>query len=386
MPSSSGSPAAARVGDPVVHNEALTGLVEGALLGAALGGIVVMTGGAGALAIAGAMAGGASLGGTIGKLWGKHHTVTTGVIVTGSPNVTYNGRPAAFVGSLVRCDKHPGPQTIIQGAAWSRVNGRPAAREGSECSCGCVVGTGSPNVFIGGPSTAAPDLTDDVPWYADAALLVLGLAGGGVGLALKGFSAVQIVARLGAGVLGGTAGSVGTHAFAGRFFAEGSVALDVLTLAGGAAGGLAGGVAGGVAEEAVTLRVNPARYYLNKANTVDVSTPPNKAIFYSGTNPSGVKNGALAQAFSQNGQGFLRIEDTPGGRWMDAQQVYGKLTQQEADAVWTRMSERYAGGATGDVTTYVDGASPTRVYMTTELPILQARRIAGVVGQIKPGP
>ena len=65
-------PAAARVGDPITHTSAFENLVEGALLGAALGAILVASGGTAApLMIAAAAAGGASLSGTIGKLWGQ---------------------------------------------------------------------------------------------------------------------------------------------------------------------------------------------------------------------------------------------------------------------------------------------------------------------------
>lgn len=74
-------------------------------------------------------------------------TVLGGTILTGSSNVLINGRPAAFLGSMV------GPHTghtgvIIKGNPTVLINGKPAARMGDLTSCGHNVTTGSSNVWV----------------------------------------------------------------------------------------------------------------------------------------------------------------------------------------------------------------------------------------------
>lgn len=218
-------------------------------MGAALGAILLASGGTAApLVIAGAMASGASLGGAVGEFWGRHHVVPCGEILTGSPDVFVNGKPAAFVGSLLSCSQHPGPQTIVEGSGSVEINGRRSARVGDRCSCGCVIAPpSSPDVSVGGPAVMPEGAAaSEVPWYADAALLVLGLAGGGALMKAGGLGAAAIAARLGGSFLGGAAGGAGAHYAGSRFLAEGSAGLDAVTLAGSlVGGGLGYGLAGG---------------------------------------------------------------------------------------------------------------------------------------------
>lgn len=242
------APAAARVGDPVTHSAALWGLLDGALLGAALGAILVASGGTAApLLIAGAAATGASIGGAVGKLWGSTQVVPTGQILTGSPDVSVNGKPAAFVSSLVACSQQPGPQTVVEGSGTVEINGRRAARVGDRCSCGCVIApAGSPDVFTGGPAAMpAGAAASEVPWYADAALFALGLAGGGALLRVGGLGAAAIAAKLGGSLVGSEVGGAGGRALGGAIYGEGTRGQAVLGMAGALVGGMGGDLAGG---------------------------------------------------------------------------------------------------------------------------------------------
>jgi uncharacterized Zn-binding protein involved in type VI secretion len=73
--------------------------------------------------------------------------VLGGPILTGSYNVFINGRPAAFVGSVVGPHaSHTG--VIIKGDYTVYINGKPAARQGDLTSCGHNVTTGSYNVWV----------------------------------------------------------------------------------------------------------------------------------------------------------------------------------------------------------------------------------------------
>src|ERR1700753_1932282 len=93
---------AARMGDKIGHTSAWAGLIAGALIGLAIGAAIlftVVTGGAGAVLIAAAIAGGIALGAG-GALAGMHvgqmfSGSSCGAISTGSPNTIIEGNQAA---------------------------------------------------------------------------------------------------------------------------------------------------------------------------------------------------------------------------------------------------------------------------------------------------
>ena len=124
---------AARLGDPISHTSALAGFVVGAVIGIALiATVAAMTVSCGLAAglIAGLVAGvGASAILALGEAIGKMFSTPTGTIVSGSPNVFINGRPAAFtVGSVAACAKDVPVQTVATGCATVMINGFHAAR------------------------------------------------------------------------------------------------------------------------------------------------------------------------------------------------------------------------------------------------------------------
>jgi uncharacterized Zn-binding protein involved in type VI secretion len=262
-------PAAAHVGTPITHSSAMGGLLAGVLIGAAIGAAVVATGGAAAIVIAGAAATGASLGGMAGKFLGGMSTSVEGAITTGSPNVFIHRKPAAFCSSLATCAQHPGPAMVAQGSSTVGINGRPAARTGDKGVCAFEIGEGSPRVNIGGAPSACADVGSEVPWYADAALLVLGLAGGGVALAARGMGAAAISARLGGSLVGGYGGSMGGSYAGGRIFGEGSTGQSIMAFGGGLVGG---GLGYGAGARTVPFRP-PARAPTYTYNMVENPGP-----------------------------------------------------------------------------------------------------------------
>ena len=117
-----------------------------------------------------------------------------------------------------------------------------------------------------------------------------------------------------------------------------------------------------------TKRRGPVTYY-DTAGTLDVSTGANEATFYSGAG-----NRALAEQFAEE-NGRSTLEMTPGGKWLDQEGLFGPrspLTRGEAVAVWSRLSGRFAAGASGTAVGFVQGASPYGVWATTELPALES--------------
>jgi uncharacterized Zn-binding protein involved in type VI secretion len=213
-------PVAARLEDPIQHSNALTGLLAGALVGAAFGVFVVATGGAGlvvgAAIIGGAVATGAGIGEVMGSLSISGGTIT-GAIATGSGNTSINSLLAArATNDSVTCrgtppiyiPAHDGKR-VAQGSATVTINGMPAARVGDKIECGSKIQSGSSNVLIGGGTVTTLDIDSEVPGYIHAALFVVGLASavilagpvvaicGTIGSMVGGDLATQAAASLG---------------------------------------------------------------------------------------------------------------------------------------------------------------------------------------------
>ncbi|VEI65395.1 RHS repeat-associated core domain-containing protein [Serratia rubidaea] len=200
---------AARVGDAIGHSHALAGMIGGTLIG----GLIAAAGAvaAGALFVAGLAAScvgvgvllvGASL--AVGYLTGELATkardgiaeagagslTPAGKIVTGSPDVRINGKPAAIATvSQVACDQDGPSMQMAQGSDKVYINGQPAARVGDKTNCDAKVMEGSPNVRIGGGTVTTLPIKPEVPdWLykiSDLTLLFAGLLGGVGGAASK---------------------------------------------------------------------------------------------------------------------------------------------------------------------------------------------------------
>ncbi|NHZ62587.1 hypothetical protein F1735_09740 [Massilia sp. CCM 8694] len=212
--------AAGRVDDPIAHSHAMAGLVvglavgavAGVVAGALVGAAVIATGGLALVAVAGvvaAAAGGAGVGEVIGsmditsQIFGAN---VTGMVKTGSPNVFANGKAVARAQvDIAACSSHgPTPQLVAEGSSTVFVNGKPFARVGDMILCSAKIQSGSPNVFVGGPTdtTMAELITPEVSDEVHMALLVAGV---GAGLLVAG--PVVVGVALVGGYVGGAVGA-----------------------------------------------------------------------------------------------------------------------------------------------------------------------------------
>ena len=241
-----GTPAA-RVGDPIAHSNAMTGLLIGAALGAALAVATVATGGLAAVAagalIAGGVAGGALAGEYIGA---ASMGPPTGAVSLGSPNVFINHQPAAMA-TLAQgvCAKESGaPQPVAMGAATVYINGQPAAREGDKLVCSAVILEGSHNVFVDDATQVTLAIEPEVPVWLETTLQVvaIGAAVVGFGAAIAAVGVGMATAGLAGGLIGGALGGK-----AGRALGEALGLSEAQTRALETVGGLGGGLLGGAA-------------------------------------------------------------------------------------------------------------------------------------------
>ena len=69
------------------------------------------------------------------------------------------------------------------------------------------------------------------------------------------------------------------------------------------------------------------------------------------------------------------LESTPGGQKFEAERFFhppGKMSHDQAHALWHRLAERFAQAATGKVTLYVESIVENSVFQVVELPALKA--------------
>ncbi len=106
---------------------------------------------------------------------------------------------------------------------------------------------------------------------------------------------------------------------------------------------------------------------MDLVESLDVSTAPNTAVFYSGPG-----NRVLAETFAIS-NGKVTLEMTPGGAYLDGLRLFdgdSPLTKEEATNVWARLSARYAQNASGNTYGFVNGSWPDGIFNTIEYPQL----------------
>lgn len=107
---------------------------------------------------------------------------------------------------------------------------------------------------------------------------------------------------------------------------------------------------------------------LSKLDTLDVSTKPNTATFYSGR---GAREAAEKIAAKE---GRITLETTAGGKQLDDMRLFdGTVKDVNGDAameIWGKVSTNYAEQASGRVMAFVNGPRPGGVFLTQELPAL----------------
>lgn len=357
-------PRAARVGDEISHTSAFQGLVVGAVAGAVAGALigvaVIATAGTAVVAIGAAACTGASLGGVIGELIGAERQTPAGAILTGASSVMIGGSPAArAVADVMGCSEHASAP-IAQGSATVIIEGFPAARAGDRGICGAIISGGCGAVIIGGGETSTYlEVRSEVPWQAEATLLLLGLIGPGGLMRLAGMGWAAISARLAAGMVTGYAGSMGGQWLGGELFGQGSMGQKLSALGGGFLGAAIPGM-GLVNRLSIATRLRRSAemirsFYLKKPypkSNVAVAEVYMSDGSVFGTSSTSKAAGLAPKPLPRSKGGeFEPTRDPVVGRVMDTDAEYKVLS-----AVANTLDEMSAGG----------GPQVTRVYLFSE--------------------
>ncbi|WIM98508.1 hypothetical protein ACTOB_002109 [Actinoplanes oblitus] len=95
---------------------------------------------------------------------------------------------------------------------------------------------------------------------------------------------------------------------------------------------------------------------MHQVENADLRSPVNGANFYSGRQPNGERMGQYAEK-QVDGITSVLIEQTPGGRRFDDMHLFDKINSpidnNQADAIWKRLSQRYAQSASGEATAWL---------------------------------
>jgi len=112
--------------------------------------------------------------------------------------------------------------------------------------------------------------------------------------------------------------------------------------------------------------------------------PKGDSVFYSNDiGPNGEKRNrdravAHAKGQSKAGKPTKTLEQTPGGEWLDSQDLFGENSPVDDDAealeIWKDASKKYAQRARGSVRCFVIGAKPESVFRTVEFETLLNNR------------
>jgi hypothetical protein len=120
----------------------------------------------------------------------------------------------------------------------------------------------------------------------------------------------------------------------------------------------------------------------------NVSSPVNGANFYSGRAADGTRMRTYAD-LNTDGVNSVTLEKTIGGERFDKMGLYepgSPITKDQADRVWSRLSERYAENAEGRVTAWTHDPWEGSVWNRTELPALNRNPKVTDIQIIDPAP
>ncbi|MDR2871941.1 MAG: PAAR domain-containing protein [Xanthomonadaceae bacterium] len=180
--------APARQGDPIAHvnkNLAILGAIVGAVL---VIGVGIATCGAGLVVMAAATAAAGVAGGFIASAASTagQYGDNKGHILSGSPDVFFEGRPVARVGDPVLCSDHPGspPPVLAEGAKTVFVNSRNLVRIGHRTTCDGNINDGCTTITTTKQTSTVYEVKDSTsPWlrWTNVVVNLLPLPRGGRG-------------------------------------------------------------------------------------------------------------------------------------------------------------------------------------------------------------
>ncbi|GGN74389.1 hypothetical protein GCM10010112_44480 [Actinoplanes lobatus] len=125
---------------------------------------------------------------------------------------------------------------------------------------------------------------------------------------------------------------------------------------------------------------------MREVERVDVHSPLDGANFYSGKDSAGTPMRVYAEKHT-DGVTSVTLEQTPGGARFDDMLLFetgSPIRTDHAKDVWSRLSERYAEDAQGEVTAWSHNARAEGIWNTVERPALERNPAVTKIGVIDP--
>lgn len=127
-----------------------------------------------------------------------------------------------------------------------------------------------------------------------------------------------------------------------------------------------------------TKNIGEAVNYIKTSEKIDVSSRPDRAVFYSGGQEiryKGEKHGEnrkKAEEFCDKNQEYTTLERTSFGHYLEKNDFELRKTFGDVGIkkLWTTTSERYAREASGKITAFVEEAKHDKIFRTDELKTL----------------
>jgi hypothetical protein len=125
---------------------------------------------------------------------------------------------------------------------------------------------------------------------------------------------------------------------------------------------------------------------MREVERADVRSPVNGANFYSGKADDGTPMRLFAEKHT-DGVTKVTLEQTPGGGRFDDMLLFengSPVRRGHAQDVWSRLSERYAESAQGEVTAWSHNARAGSIWNTVERPALEQNSAVTSISVIDP--
>ncbi|MEU4691747.1 hypothetical protein [Actinoplanes sp. NPDC023714] len=107
---------------------------------------------------------------------------------------------------------------------------------------------------------------------------------------------------------------------------------------------------------------------MREVERADIRSPVNGATFYSGRAGDGTPMRVFAEKYT-DGVTSVTLEKTPGGAAFDDLRLFedgSPVRQTQARDIWSRLSERYASSAVGDVTAWAHNPRADGIWNAVE--------------------
>ncbi|HEV2614172.1 MAG TPA: hypothetical protein VGV92_05635 [Gammaproteobacteria bacterium] len=119
--------------------------------------------------------------------------------------------------------------------------------------------------------------------------------------------------------------------------------------------------------------------YSTELPGLDFSSAQSSSVYYAGGEVNGVGTRTLANIYARNA-GKVTIDMTSGGKYLNQENLYARMTRDQADEIWARASSTFAFGASGVAEAVVPSTIPsTSIYNIERLILFNNPNVSNII-------